>query len=81
MGNLIHLIGINSVGARDGIVIGVMIGDRLRPLYNIENQMIKINLLSMYRIPITDEEARTIPFGQRYRHTLLANFSAQPRNI
>ena len=58
-----------------------MIEDRLRPLYNIEDQMIQINLLSLRRIPITDEEAQTIPFGRRYRHIRFANFSAYPRNF
>ena len=56
-----------------------MIGGRLRPLYNIEDQIIKINLLSLRRIPITDEEAQNIPFGQRYRHIVFVSFSSRPR--
>ena len=70
--------GTNTVGLKDGVVIGIINNGKLRPIYTSNGAMITIRLLGLHRIEIPREEEHRYPFGRNYRRTTIVNFVRQP---
>ena len=70
--------GLTTVGVENGTIIGEIVGGRLAPICNDYDRVINIGLLGLRRIELSEEEVRRLPFGQKFRRTMIVNFVIHP---